>query len=375
MNQSYYHEEHKRLPELDVLKTIAVISMIFVHVLEVSSELNTSDPLSRGIATLIEFLGCVPSAGVFMFFMGWGAAIFRKKGMKTFIYRFLQLFLLGLLVNFFQQLVPMLLEPEVFGKAQENLYTIIAVDIYQFASLATLYFAIMQKLNRNTKSAMIFSILLLSFCMILNATLGCETFTTGNNWYDTLIGFFVRENEYSYFPFISWILFPISGYGAAFLYQKLDGKKNLLSCCFVTGIGLILLSELLMNIFSIRDVIIRHVYPAEEGYYAMHPVCGIGAIGIIVTEFALVSYVLRIRKKQLPGFFSFVDQNVMFIYVTQWIMIGLLSPVLNDITQLGVNMLFSLGVLITACILAKCYRIIREKLPENIQHSMSYLIK
>ena len=177
--------------------------------------------------------------------------------MKTFIDRFLQLFLLGLLVNFFQQLVPMLLEPEVFGKAQENLYTIIAVDIYQFASLATLYFAIMQKLNRNTKSAMVFSILLLSFCMILNATLGCETFTTGNNWYDTLIGFFVRENEYSYFPFISWILFPISGYGAAFLYQKLDGKKNLLSCCFVTGIGLILLSELLMNIFSIRDVIIH----------------------------------------------------------------------------------------------------------------------
>ena len=54
-------------------------------------------------------------------------------------------------------------EPDVFGKAQENLYTIIAVDIYQFASLATLYFAIMQKLNRNTKSAMVFSILLLSF--------------------------------------------------------------------------------------------------------------------------------------------------------------------------------------------------------------------
>ena len=34
-------------------------------------------------------------------------------------------------------------------------------------------------------------------------------------------------------------------------------QKNLLSCCFVTGIGLILLSELLMNIFSIRDVIIQ----------------------------------------------------------------------------------------------------------------------
>ena len=34
MAPGYYHEEHTRIPELDVLKTIAVISMVFVHVLE-----------------------------------------------------------------------------------------------------------------------------------------------------------------------------------------------------------------------------------------------------------------------------------------------------------------------------------------------------
>ena len=203
MVQSYYHEEHKRIPELDVLKTIAVIAMVFVHVLEVSSGLNTSDPISRGMATLIEFLGCVPSAGVFMFFMGWGAAMSKKTGMKMFIDRFLQLLVFGVLVNFFQQLVPMLLEPEVFGKAEENLHTLIAVDIYEFAALATLYFAIMQKLNRNSKPAVIFSVSLVAVSMILNAALGYETFSTGNSWYDTLIGFFIRENEYSYFPFIS----------------------------------------------------------------------------------------------------------------------------------------------------------------------------
>lgn len=298
-----------------------------------------------------------------------------KANMKTFLDRFLQLFLLGLLVNFFQQLVPMLLDPGAFGKADENLYTIIAVDIYQFASLATLYFAIMQKLNRNSKSAIVFSVLLLSSSMILNVSLGYETFTTGNNWYDTLIGFMIRENEYSYFPFISWILFPATGYGAAFVYQKMAGKKNLLLYCFSVGIGMILVSELLMNTFSITDVIIRNVYPAEDGYYAMHPVCGLGAIGIILTEFTLVSHLLRNRKEQLPAFFLFVSRNVMFIYVTQWIMIGLLSPVLKDVTQIGVNMLFSIGILAVDCLLAKCYRSIREKMPEKIQHSMSYIIK
>ncbi len=375
MNPGYYHIEKKRIPELDVLKTIAVIAMVFVHVLEVSTGLDTSRPISHGIASLIEFFGCVPSAGVFMFLMGWGAAMSRKSSAKAYIDRFLQLFLLGLMVNFFQQLIPMILAPEVFGWAEENLYTIIAVDIYQFAALATLFFAIMQKLNRDSKPAIIFSISLLSFCMILNALLGYETYTTGNNWYDTLIGLLIRENEYSYFPFVSWILFPVAGYWFAFLHQKLCEKELFLLFCFVTGVGLILLSEFLMNTFSIRDIIVRHVYPAEDAYYAMHPVCGLGALGIIVTEFVLTSWIRKILNGRIFAFFLFVSQNVMFIYVTQWILIGLLSPVLNSITQLGVNILFSLGVLASACLLALCFNSIRKRLPGKIQNSLNYIVK
>jgi hypothetical protein len=45
----------------------------------------------------------------------------------------------------------MIINPEVFGSPIENFYTIIAVDIYQFASLAMLYFAAMQALGKNTK--------------------------------------------------------------------------------------------------------------------------------------------------------------------------------------------------------------------------------
>lgn len=117
--------------------------MIFVHVLECSENLNTAGTLRRAIATFIEFFGCAPSACIFMFAMGWGAALSRKSSVKHSIDRFGQLCILGLLVNFFQQIVPMIINPEVFGSPIENFYTIIAVDIYQFASLAMLYFATM----------------------------------------------------------------------------------------------------------------------------------------------------------------------------------------------------------------------------------------
>ncbi len=375
MSQGYYGKKRLRIPELDMMKTTAVISMVFVHVLEMSSALDTSAPAAHGIAAVIEFFGCVPSAGVFMFIMGWGAALSRKVGYKTYLDRFLQLSLLGVAVNFFQQLVPMLLAPEVFGKAEDSLYTLIAVDIYPFAALATLYFALMQKLNRRSKAAVIFTAALAAVCMGLNAALGCETFTTGNDWLDTLMGLLIRENEYSYFPFISWIIFPAAGYFAAFLYQKLAADKRLHLYCLGTGVGLILVSELLMEVFSVRDVIIRHVYPAEEAYYAMHPVCGIGALGMILAEFALASFIPRRLKERLSPFFVFVSKNVMFIYVAQWILIGLMSPVLADVTRIGINMLFSLGILTSICLLARGLKGVQAKLPERLRHPLKYLVK
>ena len=47
----------------------------------------------------------------------------------------------------------------------------------------------------------------LSFCA--NVLIGFETFTTGNEWLDTLLGLLIRVNEYSYFPFISWIVIAL----------------------------------------------------------------------------------------------------------------------------------------------------------------------
>ena len=120
MNHNYYPKTHRRIPELDLLKTVAVIGMIFVHVLECSENLNTVGTLRRAIATFIEFFGCAPSACIFMFAMGWGAALSRESSVKHSIDRFGQLCILGLLVNFFQQIVPMIINPEVFGSPIEN---------------------------------------------------------------------------------------------------------------------------------------------------------------------------------------------------------------------------------------------------------------
>ena len=375
MNHNYYPKTHRRIPELDLLKTVAVIGMIFVHVLECSENLNTVGTLRRAIATFIEFFGCAPSACIFMFAMGWGAALSRESSVKHSIDRFGQLCILGLLVNFFQQIVPMIINPEVFGAPIENFYTIIAVDIYQFASLAMLYFAAMQALGKNTKKAWLFSGLLVTICMAVNVIFGFETFSTNNPWTDTLIGFIIRENEYSYFPFISWIIFPVVGYACAFVYEKYRDRENIPVLTLAGGICTILISELLMNIFSVRDVIIRHVFPAQPGYYAMHPLCALCAFGIIVIEFSLAMVGLKLLKGKFTPFFNFVSKHVMFIYIAQWIIIGLLTPTLYNVTSIYVNVLFSICILVAVLVITY----IREKnlnsLPPEKQEKLKFLIR
>lgn len=109
--------------------------------------------------------------------------------------RVLQLFLLGIVVNFFQQYVPLILAPEYFGTLEENAPAILATDIYFFAALASFYLALMKLLKDKPALAIISSVALLVVCMTIRVTFGFENYSTGNIWFDTLIGLFVRENE------------------------------------------------------------------------------------------------------------------------------------------------------------------------------------
>lgn len=375
MRPAYYANKHDRIPELDLLKTIAVIGMVFVHVFEVPAALDTSSPIAFACATIIEFFGCIPSAGIFMFCMGWGAALSVRSTALTYVDRFLQLAILGIVVNFFQQLVPMLMDPADFGVASENLFALIAVDIYQFAALGMVYFAIMQILGKNTKPAIVVSGALVAVCAVVNACFSQGAASTGNDWLDTLVGYVIHVNEYSYFPFISWLVFPAAGYATAYLHKRIRDKKWLPFATIGVGAVLIVVAEVLMNAFGVTDVVIRHVYPPEEGYYLMHPLCALCGFGIIAVEFSLACLILRALKGRLGSFFEFVSMHVMFIYVTQWIVIGCLTAALYRMTSLWANMLTALLVLVAACMLAWLNDATLKKMPESARISASYHIR
>ncbi len=358
----------KRINELDLLKAIAIIAMVFIHVFDVSTCLQINSGIETTTVWIIEFMGNIPSAGVFMFAMGWGAAFSSRSTPSTYISRLRQLVILGILINFFEHFIPSLIDPATFGTVWEIAPSIFAVDIYFFAAFAMIYFAVMKKFKEKPVAAVSISAALIIVCFAVNAAVGYESFTTGNSWIDTVIGLFIRENEWSYFPFISWIIFPVVGYGAALLFKKATSRKAVLLFAGIMGVILIAFAEIMMAVFGIQDAVIIGAHSASEAsYYALHPLCAICGCGVIAIEFIIANLILMISRQRLPKFTSKMSRNVMEIYIAQWLFIGCLSPVLSRITNLWVNILFAVAVTFASYFGAELYKWLMMKNKERRQ--------
>ena len=347
----------KRVYEIEVMKAIAIIAMVFVHVFEMSVNLNISSFAEDAAGSIIEFFGCIPSAGVFMFAMGWGASYSKRATAETYVKRALSLFVLGIVINIFEQYLPSILAPDTYGALSDKLPSILATDIYFFAALMSLYFALLKVLKNNRLQVIVSAVVLLA-CFLINGLVGFESFTTGNEWLDTILGLFIRVNDYSYFPFISWFVYPILGYGLAALFRKYGMEKALVFAA-VTGIAALALSDLLIRLDAMPDALVLDVLTTRDGvYYALHPIYALGGYGIIAIEFVLVHLALTISKNQIPDFMLTMSKNVSQIYVSQWALIGVLSPLLAVVTSVWVNILIAICILFASYY---CGKVLKEK--------------
>ncbi len=334
-----------RVLEIELMKAIAIIGMVMVHVLGSSILLDIKDPKTYPVAFLIVFFGSFPSAGVFMAAMGWGAAFSKNATVSTFLNRVVSLFIAGIFVNLFTQYLRAVLVPDVYGPIQNVWPYVLATDIYFFAALANLYFALMKKLESSKSLRITVSILLVGVCFLINILVPAESFTTGNEWLDTILGLFIRLNDRSYFPFISWIFFPVVGYGAACYFQK-HGMSRTLIAGAVTGaaavaVGLALRSALGMPL---------SVFAGAAGgeYYRLHPAYALSGYAIIVIEFIIVRLILQASGNRMPGFMLTMSKTVAHIYIVQWSIISILSPVLVSITNIWINAAFGIAILIVS---------------------------
>ena len=335
-----------RVLEIELMKTVAIIGMIFVHIYE---EAECDNVIESGagyyIGIVIEFMGGAMSAGAFMFAMGWGAAYSSRTTPKVYIRRAVKLYLIGIIINVFEQWIPILLDPVKFGPLSTIWYSIFAVDIYFFAALIMLYFALMKKLESRPKLKFAVSAALVSASLIICAVITPGEYTTGNDVGDMFLGLFLYTNEYIYFPFIVWVAIPIFGYGAGLLYRRLQNRKKFLIIMLSAGLPTVIIASLIMKAADIPNAVFMTYFIEDPEYYSMHTLSIIGFFGFIAVEFVLLAGVLRLIGNKLPQVVMNMSRCVMNVYIFQWFFIGFFSRILRENgTNIWVVLLISVFV-------------------------------
>ena len=347
----------KRVPEIELMKAIAIIGMVFVHILEGSLEYfeNAWEFPGKIPYTAIEFLGGIPAAGVFTFAMGWGAAHSDRSTVKTYLKRAWQIGLLLFYVNIVYAILPGILDPDHFTPLKDHPWAIIGFNIYSFAALCMLYFALMKKLQDKPAARAGISIGIVAAIMLVEIFVDHETYT-GNEWIASLIGAVVRQNHYSWFPIVPWGIFPIMGYGAGLLYRRWDNRVKFMSLAMVTGAALVTVSEIATRMKGLPRGAANPGWVIDEAdYYCLSPWSVVCAVGIICLETALAFGIMSLADGKLHPVLANMSRHVMAMFIVHWIFVSPLFLYLIHVTNVWYNVLIGLGTLIATYVVVELW--------------------
>lgn len=355
-------EKSSRVKSIELIKAVAIVFMVLIHAVEptfimarynLGVEDYTQVP-GYLLAAIIEIGGGILSAGTFVFAMGWGACYKEDATPGSFVKRALKIYLLGLFVNLFSGYYVRILDPEYFeiDNIKNNLFILFKTDIFSFAAVCMLMFALIKKCRSTfARAAVSVVILLVSFCILIFFPHG--TLTTQNEWFNTIIlGLFTRQNPYSYFPFASWSIFPILGYWAAYFYKKTDDKKKLYIAMTVMAVIMVAVGLYVIITRNLDPAAISPIRCTDDTYYGLDVWNAICGGGIILLEYLVATLITRLTNDRLPNFMMTMSKNITYIYVIQWIIISFLYTFLIRIPSVYISFAIALVVLIAAYWLA-----------------------
>lgn len=220
----------KRQVELDVAKGIAIVFMIWVHVKEYYLGAKF-----EGCAydEVCEFFGSPPTAPVFMIALGIGVHFARKNAPKDLAVRGIKIFVLSYILNFIRDTVPLYIQYRMDGDRdvyEESLYSLVGVDILQFAGLAFLFLALIKKLQMNYK------MLFVVWCVLATGNMLLSGISFTNPAANIIFGLIWETYDYSWFPCLPWITYPMVGYVfGGYLIRCKDKKVFYRNICVVCG--------------------------------------------------------------------------------------------------------------------------------------------
>lgn len=331
--------------ELDVAKAFAVIFMITVHVFD-----HMTDLQGTVLPKIVEFLGCSPAAGVFMFAMGVGMVYTKHDSLKEFAVRGIKLMLMGYVLNFFRETL-LIIIGNIFSIENsyegESLFsTLMTVDILQFAGMAFLITAFLKKLSAKPWQIFIVAIILHA---VGNLCVG--HFDNSSEYIQYPLGVLLFTNKETAFPAFQWYIYPAVGICFGKLLKHVTDKDIFYRRMFVLSVAALFC----VTVGCIRaDVSITDMFMTED-YYSQSLLTTLWCMSIVSLCIPIYYAISKAIKGRAITAVKYISKNVNTIYILQWLVITYTIGVMEI---LGTELFdTALGIPISIAITAVCIAI------------------
>ena len=295
-----------RIQTPDLLKGFAVIFMIQVHIMELFARQEIFDGFAGKLSL---FLGGVPAAPVFMIIMGYFLALGQKEPIKM-MKRGVKLFMAGVVLN--TGLNAHLIYRVLNDGWQENIWHyIFGVDIFHLAGLSLILIASLNFLyKRNFLPYIITAIVIVVVGSVIPA------YSNESNAGTYLMAFVHGNSEWSYFPLIPWLAYPLTGYSFKLYEEKyLKAALNLnrkVSLAVVLSVLFVLTVNYAVGIsHNLGDY-----YHHDAVFYSW-------SLSFVILWALLLSLTEKSAGNTITfRYVKWLGVNVTSVYFVQWLIIG-----------------------------------------------------
>ena len=310
--------QSSRQYDLDLLKALAIISMIICHCV---FRLGMHHPgYEQDVRYLIgdSILGdYIAVAHAFMFAMGVGITFSKKNGPDDLIRRGVHLYVLAFVLNFLRYGIYALADGLIEGEFMaETVYAFIAQDILHFAGLALIATGLFKRLKLNEVHMFAIGLLLSA----IGAPLAFEVH--GGYVFNYLLGHFITTTEEcSCFVFFNWYLFVGVGLLFGAVLRRTGDTDRFYR-------GLLSVSAPVMAVYIALTVIFGMFFMTKNGwYYALSIPDAAGLLSIDLTLLSAFHFLLKkVNASRLAPFIT-MSRNVKQIYCIHWCILGFVDSV------------------------------------------------
>lgn len=297
--------------ELDIARGLAVLFMIIIHVQLYFADVNTLDTY---FADFNDFTGDIPAAPMFMFLLGVGINYTRKNNPSLMIKRGVGLIFAGYVLNFVRGFVPWIIQAYRLYSIDclyEGINELLYVDILQFSGLAMIIFALFKKFKLKNGSISLIAIILALINLVM---LNIKTDTV---LLSAVTGLFWGSNENTFFPFLTWIFYPIAGYIFGSYLIRCTNKKKFYAISAIIAAIVFVSGTYLFNVI----LKIPNGLTSDTGYYQHFITDNITFTSFVILEISFLSFIAPFVPKFLQGIAKRWSKNVTAIFCIHWVII------------------------------------------------------